>query len=229
MVENAIECPSEIDTAAFKNPELMMLRFRNSIMRSISVSMPCKIVSYDRTTHLATVKPLLNFKYFHCPVVESDEIPDVEILRMMAGGFLIDFPIAAGDTGWLIAVDRDALDVKTRSGTALPRSSVVNSYKSGFWIPDQWGDDTKLNISGVDENRLVIMSKDGAQKISLGGSDINVVATSVNITGDVNVTGNLAVSGTIKETGADVTLSTHTHKENGVVGNPESQSPTPGT
>jgi len=236
MVDGAIECPSDIDTSAFNNPELFHKRLKDNLLDRVCVSMPCKIVSYDRVKHLATVKPLLNFKYANGPTIEYDVIPDVEILRMMAGGFLIDLPLNAGDTGWLIAVDRDSLDVKERSNNALPRSTLVNSYKSGYWIPDQWGSESKLQISGVDANRLVIQSKDGTQKISVGASDIHITASVVNITapttnisGNVNIGGKLDVVGKIKETTANVTLSTHTHKENGVTGNPDSFAPTTGT
>lgn len=237
---DAIECSSEIDTSAFNNPELFQLYLRDNILSRICVSMPCKIVSYNRATHIAKVKPLFNFKYENGPTVESAEMQDVEVRRIMAGGFLIDFPIAAGDTGWLIAVDRDASDIKERSGSALPCSSAVNTYVSGFWIPDQWGSDTRLGISGVDENRLVVQSKDGTQKISVGSSDIKITATTVTIdsptttiTGAVNITGAVTMANALTVAGlttcngdvknaAGTSLTTHKHTDPG-------PSPIPGT
>jgi len=220
MVNGAIECASDIDTSAFKNPELFHTEFRDRILEMVCVSMPCKIVSYNRATHLATVKPLVNFKYANGPTVEWKTIPDVEIRRIMAGGFVIDFPINEGDTGWLIAVDRDSLDAKERSNTALPRSSIVNSYKSGFWIPDQWGSDKKLGVCGitrdaqdvpVDESgRLVIENKNGSQKISIGSGDIKVYAgdMTTNVTNNKNVS--VAVKTTVSSPTIDITASSET-------------------
>jgi hypothetical protein len=147
----------------------------------------------------------------------------------MAGGFLIDFPIKKGDTGWLFAVDRDCYQVKQLSKPSLPSNSQVNCYKTGFWIPDQWGSEEKLGVENVDDGRLIIMSKDGSQKISIGNEDIKIYGTSISIYGDVNIDGDLNVTGKIKEVNANITLSTHTHKENGVTGTPESQPPTTGT
>lgn len=232
---NGKNSPWGMNTTVFSNPNLFFKTLERQILNKVCVSMPCQIVSYDRDTHVAEVRPMLNYRVKACPDSECSNIK-IEIRRMMAGGFLIDFPIAKDDTGWLIAVDRDCYQVKNTSKPALPAGAQCNCYKTGFWIPDQWGSQEKLGIANVDENRLVIQSKDGTQKISVGDGDIHITATKVYVTapnteisGNVSIGGNLNVVGTIKETTANVTLSTHTHKENGVPGNPDTQSPTTGT
>lgn len=226
-MEEPKNSPWSMNTTVFQNRSLFFKTLMGSVIDRISVSMPCQIISYDRDTHVATVQPMLNYKVKGC----NDSVcapMRIEILRLMAGDFLIDFPIKNGDTGWVFAVDKDCYAVKELSKPALPAGSQINCYKTGFWIPDQWGNNQKLGISSIDEGRLVIMHKSGNQKIAIGVDDIEIKGT-IKVTGNVTIDGKLDVSGKITETGAGVTLSTHTHKENGVAGMPETQSPTAGT
>lgn len=198
-------CAPNIDTTSFQNQEMFYEELKYNFISGIHVSIPCKIISYDRDVHLATVQVMYLYELVNGKTIVGPEIKNIELIRIMAGGFLIDFPIKAGDTGWLLAVDRDCYDIKRESSQRKPASSDINGYKTGFWIPDQWGSDTKLGISGVDANRLTIQSKDGTQKVSIGASDISITATTLY------VNGNLEVTGKIKESGTNVTLGTHTH------------------
>lgn len=215
-----------LDVTGLENVQTFFDNVLEKAKDRICVCLPCSVVKYDRTKHLADLRVLFNWKMADGSVVEGWVIHNITVRRLLAGGFLIDFPIKEGDTGWIFATDYDAKDSKAESKPRLPLTPFKNSYSSGFWIPDQWGNDEKLGVSGVDDGRLTIQTADGTQKVSIGSGDIHITSAKVTITapeteitgnvkigGDVEMGGKLDVKGKIKEIDANVTMSTHTHTD----------------
>ena len=157
---------------------------------------PAIVRSYDRKTGIATVQPIVTY------VVDTKEgeklIPrgtyDVSVIRFAHGGFVIDAPLFAGDTGWLIAADRNAKDAKeanskilnadqddenpSNEGFKRPTDDSLRSFSWGFFIPDTWGDTelTKndgLVIKDVDEKNVITLN-DGAIEIKRGDNIISI-------------------------------------------------------
>ena len=157
---------------------------------------PAIVRSYDRKTGIATVQPIVTY------VVDTKEgeklIPrgtyDVSVIRFAHGGFVIDAPLFAGDTGWLIAADRNAKDAKeanskilnadqddenpSNEGFKRPTDDSLRSFSWGFFIPDTWGDTelTKndgLVIKDVDEKNVIALN-DGAIEIKRGDNIISI-------------------------------------------------------
>ena len=157
---------------------------------------PAIVRSYDRKTGIATVQPIVTY------VVDTKEgeklIPrgtyDVSVIRFAHGGFVIDAPLFAGDTGWLIAADRNAKDAKeanskilnadqddenpSNEGFKRPTDDSLRSFSWGFFIPDTWGDTelTKndgLVIKDVNEKNVIALN-DGAIEIKRGDNIISI-------------------------------------------------------
>ena len=157
---------------------------------------PAIVRSYDRKTGIATVQPIVTY------VVDTKEgeklIPrgtyDVSVIRFAHGGFVIDAPLFAGDTGWLIAADRNAKDAKeanskilnadqddenpSNEGFKRPTDDSLRSFSWGFFIPDTWGDTelTKndgLVIKDVDGKNVIALN-DGAIEIKRGNNIISI-------------------------------------------------------
>ena len=157
---------------------------------------PAIVRSYDRKTGIATVQPIVTY------VVDTKEgeklIPrgtyDVSVIRFAHGGFVIDAPLFAGDTGWLIAADRNAKDAKEANSKILnadqddenpynegfkrPTDESLRPFPWGFFIPDTWGDTelTKndgLVIKDVDEKNVIALN-DGAIEIKRGDNIISI-------------------------------------------------------
>ena len=239
-LESVMTVP-RINYAALDNTVEFYENLIDRAVERIGVSLPCRIEKYDRAKHLADLRVMINWELLDGQIIEGCTIYDVTIRRMYAGGFIIDFPIQVGDTGWLIATDRDLDTVKANRIPSLPSSPFRNTYASGFWIPDLWGSEDDLNnanpeemriplkIDSSDEGRLVIQNAKGTQKISVGQDDIKVFATtatvtaeSVNINGPTNIKGNTSIDGTLSVTGdiqskgvvkdsGEHALATHTH------------------
>ena len=159
-------------------------------------AIPAIVRSYNRKTGIATVQPIVTY------VVDTKEgeklIPrgtyDVSVIRFAHGGFMIDAPLFAGDTGWLIAADRNAKDAKeanskilnadqddenpSNEGFKRPTDDSLRSFSWGFFIPDTWGDTelTKndgLVIKDVDEKNVIALN-DGAIEIKRGDNIISI-------------------------------------------------------
>ena len=159
-------------------------------------AIPAIVRSYNRKTGIATVQPIVTY------VVDTKEgeklIPrgtyDVSVIRFAHGGFVIDAPLFAGDTGWLIAADRNAKDAKeanskilnadqddenpSNEGFKRPTDDSLRSFSWGFFIPDTWGDTelTKndgLVIKDVDEKNVIELN-DGAIEIKRGDNIISI-------------------------------------------------------
>ena len=157
---------------------------------------PAIVRSYDRKTGIATVQPIVTY------VVDTKEgeklIPrstyDVSVIRFAHGGFVIDAPLFAGDTGWRIAADRNAKDAKKANSKILnadqddenppnegfkrPTDDSLRSFSWGFFIPDTWGDTelTKndgLVIKDVDGKNVIALN-DGAIEIKRGNNIISI-------------------------------------------------------
>mgnify|MGYP006958172330 CR=1 FL=1 len=89
----------------------------------------------------------------------------------LGGGIIMSFPLAAGDTGWIIAGDLDpSLFFQDVSSPAKQAFFDRHKYQYGFFLPANLGDFT---ISQDDEERWVLTSLDGKTRISIGeGIDI---------------------------------------------------------
>lgn len=130
-----------------------------NLLRNLQVCFPACVYSYDRTTHQVEVMPLVKQAFFQGEWHFLNRQPYKTTVRsIQCGGYTIDFPLYIGDTGWVIASDRDTALIKgnqTPSTVVLeksrkqetledyyqqsPSQRTIHSYSDGFFIPDNWG------------------------------------------------------------------------------------------
>lgn len=149
--------------------------------------LPAIVKEYNRETGIAKVQPLVTY------VTDTKQgevlVPRVEysvsVVRFAHGGFVIDAPLFVGDTGWLVAADRNAKDAKKANSSILdadqtdgdaknegykrPTDDSLASFEWGFFIPDTWGD-TEL----TKEDGLVIKDVGAKSQIILKADDISI-------------------------------------------------------
>lgn len=168
---------------------------------SLENCIPAVVVSYDRTNNVAVVKPAINTILTDGTPQERDTIKlPVHILG--GGGLVVSVPLSSGDTGWIIAGDRDISLFKQSLGVSNPNTYRTHKFSFGFFIPDKI---KGVSISSEDSSALTIQTLDGTTKISIESGKINIVssasltinAPNVNITGNAEITGDLTVTGTI--------------------------------
>lgn len=134
--------------------------------------MPAKVEKYDRSTRLATIKPLVQkFKTTQDGKVfwDRDSYEEIPVVSPFHGGFAIDFPVNEGDQGYLIAIDRpwdeifDTIQEKGKEWDGKPSrpdDESLATFEQGIFIPSNYG---RILIDDEDEGNLVIarVDKDG--------------------------------------------------------------------
>ena len=134
--------------------------------------MPAKVEKYDRSTRLATIKPLVQkFKTTQDGKVfwDRDSYEEIPVVFPFHGGFTIDFPVNEGDQGYLIAIDRpwdEIFDTIQKKGKewdgkpSKPDDESLATFEQGVFIPSNYG---RILIDDEDEGNLVIarVDKDG--------------------------------------------------------------------
>lgn len=192
---------SGIDKTILENPVHMIEEVMRYFGMKFECCLPAIVEKYDRNSHLALVRPLVNMVSAKGEQLERDLL-NVPVRRIQHGEFLVDFPIYPGETGWVIAADRetenallsnmeDTTSESTgNSGPQRPATYHIHKYRFGFFIPDRWGE---IPISGTGDgydDKAVIMSSNGKTKIILskngdmtidlagGGGNSNLVINS---------------------------------------------------
>lgn len=129
------------------------------MMRELSACFPASVLSYDRQTHTAEVQPLVKQGTYNEEWKYSTRDPlRVTVWAIQNGGFSQDVPLFVGDTGWVIASDRDTSLLKQTGALSSvvlekarldiavsvsypqnPNTMALHDLTHGVFIPDNWG------------------------------------------------------------------------------------------
>lgn len=145
------------------------------------------VKAYDRETGLAKVLPLIKRK----DGVKIDPV-EVPVMNFCHGGFTINLPIFEGDTGFIIAGDKNAVDAMKKNSAILKHRMTEGDYGGddpnknhgpvnanddgfckfafGFFIPCNWAKRNPELVS--DPSILTIASVDKSVKVEIGGENI---------------------------------------------------------
>lgn len=206
MAENLNSLPS-FNPANLESASGIISEVLADFARSFECCMPAVVVSYDRTTHLAVVQPAINIVMTTGENVTRAQIR-VSVWRFMCGGYLVDLPILAGDTGWIVAADRETSLFKGSKKASPPNTYETHKYSQGFFIPDRFG---SLALAGEDAGNMVFQNAGGTEKISIGAGSMKITSAALTISCPVvNFTGAIIAQGDITA-GGDKELMAHTH------------------
>jgi len=160
--------------------------------RNFECCIPAVVVSYERLTHTAVVKPAINMILTTGEQVERAPVA-ATVWRFMCGGFLVDLPIIVGDTGWLIASDRESSNMKRTGVPQQPGTFETHKYSNGFFIPDKFG---AISLAEEDAGNMVFQNAAGTEKISIGAAGSKLTSAALTIdcpntifTGDATIGG----------------------------------------
>lgn len=161
---------------------------------------PAIVVAYDRKSNIATVKPAIHIVRTDGVTKARNPLTKISVLSLGGGNFMINFPVSAGDLGWIVAGDRDISLYKDALAEQPPNSSRIRNFADGLFIPDVM---RKYTIAAEDAAAMVIQSLDGATKISLRDDNIKIATKSKllvdvpesQFTGNITVDKNLTVTG----------------------------------
>lgn len=194
-------------------------------LRSFDNAMPAIVDGYNPATNRATVTVPFNIVLTNGQKIKRVPIASVPVLRFGGGGYFIYTPLKKGDSGWIIACDRDIhnyLDAKGSQTT--PNTLRAKSFSDSFFIPDSVfkgppANSDALTIQSDDGNTKIEFEKDlvilqvasANTRIEVEKGSVTIKATNVKIDGNLTVTGESLFEGSLSASGestmnANVTL-----------------------
>lgn len=143
------------------------------MMQGVDSMLPAKVLAYDRENNVATVQPLIALLTTDGSRVPRAQVARVPVLAMGGGGFVINFPLKAGDLGWIEASDRDISLYMQSFNESQPNTLRMHSFEDGRFIPDMM---KAFDVADVGGDAMVIQSADGAVRIEISPSKITYTA-----------------------------------------------------
>lgn len=203
--------PAASDSLTGFARELLTSWLRNEV----SNCLPATVVKYNRTKNTATLAPSIKMVTTDGNLINRAPLVEVPVFNYGGGGFVINFPLQEGDTGWVKANDRDISLFLLNKKAAKPNTGRLWSFSDSVFYPDIIKGAT---ISNTDS--LVIQNLNGTIKIELSPTEILLKNASKQVkvtSAKTFITGDLEVSGNVKaadfEAGA-YTFLTHTNSGN---------------
>lgn len=193
---NPSQNPADLGTLA----GTIRLAFRK-LMQATDGMLPATVIAVDAARNYATVQPNIAVKATDGVLTDRAQIAKVPILTMGAGNFVMSFPVAPGDVGWIVAADRD-ISLYLQGGKPTgPNTNRLHSFSDGLFISDKA---REWVLADEDAANAVWQSLDGTVKIAIGPDSVRVVhpdlieldAPSVTISGTATVAGGFGAFGT---------------------------------
>lgn len=194
----------------------------NKMLQDVNGMLPARVISYDSTTNRAQVQPMIAVLTTDNSQISRAPIASVPVLNLGGGGVLINFKIAPGDLGWLLANDRDISLFLQSYDESKPNTNRKNNFSDSLFIPHIM---TNYSIVDDDDELMTIQNLSGTVRIAILADKVRIVApdglevigpmvatggitvtggSGFNVTGSFNMTGQMHVSGNITASG-DIT------------------------
>lgn len=135
--------------------------------------LPAKVLSYSRSTNRARLQIMVPFVTTRNEVQQRAIVASVPVLQLGGGGFLLSFPIAPGDLGWIHACDRDISNFKnTFNSSSGPPTQRMHSFSDAMFVPDSM----MQGVTLADNDGVCLQSTDGTLSIVLTGDEIKITS-----------------------------------------------------
>lgn len=207
--------PPSIDPADEGSLAGVLRTVMGKMLQQMDNMLPATVLAYDRVTNRATVQPQVMMKATDGSKVSRAQVASVPVFQFGAGGFVLAFPVRAGDLGWIKASDRDtSLFFQGQPSEEPPNTNRMHSFQDGVFFPDvmrQW------TLAGEDMERAVFQSLDGVSRIAVGDDRVKITtplleveAAAMTVSGTLTVDGVLTGNGTIVDSNG-IVVDTHKH------------------
>lgn len=161
-------------------------------LQDVDDMLPARVVSFDRAKNTATVVPLIMVLKTDGSTQQRAEIAGIPVFQYSGGGFVINFPLKAGDLGWIKATDRDIALFKQSYDFSPPNTLRKHKFSDAIFYPDVMRGWT------INEDGLVIQTLSGNQCIAILDDQIKILSDNlITIKSDADI---------VVEAGGDVTV-----------------------
>jgi len=143
-------------------------------LEEVRVCVPARVESYDGTTQKADVQPLVKRRHedeFGDLQVESlPVVPGVPVIFPGGGGFLLQFPVSAGDTG-LLLFSADSIDKwLDQGGLVDPESHHRFSLSDGIFLPGL----RPFSVPRLQSPSALVIGADGGMQVQVSQAEIKL-------------------------------------------------------
>lgn len=144
-------------------PGMMRLVLSKFLQRTDDM-LPAEIVSYDRTTNLAQVHPLIVIITTSNTQVQRASIQAVPVFQLGGGGVVASFDLNKGDLGWVKANDRDISLFKQFHRSSPPNTYRKHSFEDAMFFPDTMFQG--VTIASEDSSNFVLQNLAGTVRMA---------------------------------------------------------------
>lgn len=201
--------------------------------------LPARVIAFNRDTNRVQVQLMVMMRTTAGEIIPRPQIAEIPVFQIGGGGFILNFPLQAGDLGWVKASDRDISLFLQSYAEAPPNTDRLHSFSDAIFFPDVM---RGFTIDGEDAGNVVLQTVDGNCRVAIWPDKVKVTAptvvldtplvhatTHMNIDGQLQVglgitwgtitpstasgTGDLSTTGeiTAKAGSTNVKLSNHVH------------------
>lgn len=147
----------------------------------LHTAMPGIILSFDKDKQTAVVQPAVQKFFRGQGFIEIKQVMDVPVQFPRGGGFVLTFPVAAGDECLLVFSER-AIDHWFETGRASPPSDTrTHSLSDGFAIVGV--SSLSKVVQNFNASAVELRSLNGAAKVQIGSGG----AISIESPGNVSI------------------------------------------
>lgn len=171
------------------------------LLQGVDGMLPARVESYDREANVATVRPLVAVLTTDGGRVSRAQVARVPVLALGGGGFVLNFPLKAGDLGWIEASDRDISLFMQAMDEAQPNTYRMHSFEDGRFIPDVM---SQFSVGDVADDAMTLQSLDGSVRIEISPSRIRYVAPLHEFDGRAKFNDGVETFGILENNGVDV-------------------------
>ena len=130
----------------------------DKLSMNIDCCIPGVVTAYDKTTRRATIKPQITAVASLGQKIPKEAYSNIPVYMPGGTGFQITYPVTVGDTGWLIASDRNISIFKQNKEESAPNDYRKHCFEDGFFILD--------SINGIGSDDLVLKTTSNTFTIS---------------------------------------------------------------
>jgi hypothetical protein len=156
--------------------------------------MPARVTSYDAAKRRVSVKPLIKESYVDGFTGErlTESVPvitDVPVAFPRGGSYRIEFPIAAGDTGWLWFADRSLDRWLASGGEVDPGDDRDHHLTDAVFYPGVQAFGAVPSTAAPDD--CMSVGLDGGAVIEIDGDEVRVGGSGAVSLAKINELNNL--------------------------------------
>lgn len=201
----------------------MIKEILGKFLQNLDDCLPAKVIAVSADRTRVQVQPMVQMVTTLGERVSRAQLLEIPVFQAGGGGFVLSFPVKAGDLGWIKATDRD-ISLFLKSYAEVPPNTVRRHVFSDAWfVPDVMhgftvADPEAAVLQSLDGTVAVALKPDGI-KLTVGPAVLELTATGAACNVPFTASAGI-ITTTVEASGAITSLGVITGAELAVPGSP---------